>query len=298
MGQVSRANATLRINEIMDEGPLTIETTGTTKAITLQATGDIALNPVGADITLGGVSGSAGKFTLAGTSLSMYGGDTTADDLFLYANSTDANPKVSLNGLGNVDILIKDQDHLVSYDGSNYLKTEVSSAGAVTMTPTGASAAVSVASDLSATGHSDSREFVANAFQYPNPGTDWTPELNGAGLAANLAAKKCWLPLNFLKIGDEIVSYKLTGDAVEAAAITLDCKLVSINLADPITTTDVTGGGIVQVDADGDFDVEATLGAVETVATDKMYTLEVLGTCGAADAITVMGAEVKVNRKV
>ena len=138
--------------------------------------------------------------------------------------------------------------------------------------------------------------FMANAFQYPNPGTDWTPELNGAGLGASLAAKKVWLPLNFLKIGDGIISYKLTGDAVEAAAMTLDCKLVRINLADPLTTTDVAGGAITQIDADGDFDSEATLTAIETVATDKQYALEILGTTGVGDAITVMGAEVLVRR--
>ncbi len=140
------------------------------------------------------------------------------------------------------------------------------------------------------------REFLSNAFQYPNPGTDWTPELKGAGLGANLAAKTLWLPLNFLKIGDYIVSYKLVGDVVEAAAVTVDCKLVRINKADPITTTDVAGGGIVQVTADGNFDVEAVLTAIEVVATDKQDTLEITGTCGAADAITVMGAEVKVIR--
>ena len=138
--------------------------------------------------------------------------------------------------------------------------------------------------------------FMANAFQYPAPGTDWTPQVEGAGLAASLVAKKCWLPLNFLKIGDEIVSYKLVGDAVEAAAITLDCKLVRVNLADPLTTTDVAGGGITQVDADGDFDVLATLTALETVATDKQYVLEILGTTGAGDSITVIGAEVLVRR--
>ena len=138
--------------------------------------------------------------------------------------------------------------------------------------------------------------FMADAFQYPAPGTDWTPQLEGAHLAAGLAAKKVWLPLNFLKIGDEIVSYKLVGDATEAAALTLDCKLVRVNLADPLTTTDVAGGGITQIDADGDFDSEATLTAVETVATDKQYVLEILGTTGAGDSITVMGAEVLVRR--
>jgi len=138
--------------------------------------------------------------------------------------------------------------------------------------------------------------FMVNAFQYPAPGTDWTPELKGAGLAASLATKKVWLPLNFLKIGDGIIGYKLTSDAVESAALTLDCKLVRVNLADPLTTTDVAGGGIVQIAADGNFDSAATLTAVEIVATDKQYVLEILGTTGVGDTITVMGAEVLIRR--
>jgi len=138
--------------------------------------------------------------------------------------------------------------------------------------------------------------FMANAFQYPNPGTDWTPELKGAGLAASKTAKKVWLPLNFLKVGDKIISYTLNGDAVETTALTLDCKLVKVNLADPITTTDVTGGGITQITADGNFSSEATLTAAETVAVDKQYVLEITGTTDTSDTITVMGAEVVVRR--
>lgn len=140
--------------------------------------------------------------------------------------------------------------------------------------------------------------FMADAFQYPAPGTDWTPKLEGAGLAQNLATKKVWLPLNFLKIGDGIVSYKLVGDAIEAAALTLDCKIVRVNLADPLTTTDIAGGGITQIDADGDFDSEATLTAIEIVATDKQYVLEILATTTGGDSITVIGAEVLVRRLV
>ena len=48
--------------------------------------------------------------------------------------------------------------------------------------------------------------------------------------------------------------------------------------------------------ADGNFDSLATLTAAEVVATDKQYTLEILGTTGAGDSIIVMGAEVKVIR--
>lgn len=142
-----------------------------------------------------------------------------------------------------------------------------------------------------------SRVFHVNAFQYPAPGTDWTPALTGAGLAQNLAAKKVWLPFNFLKVGDIITTYNLVGDVVEAAAATLDCKLVQINKADPITTTDITNGGMTQIVADGNFD--STVNCDDTtVATDKQYTLEILGTTGASDSIIVMGAEVTVTRLI
>jgi len=139
-------------------------------------------------------------------------------------------------------------------------------------------------------------EFVANNFKCPASGTDWTYQLEGAHLAASLGAKKCWLPFNFLKEGDEIISYKLVGDGVETNAFTLDCKLVRINKGDPLTTTDVAGGAIAQVNADGVFDSLATLTNPEVVTTDKQYALELLGTTGVADTITVMGAEVKIKR--
>lgn len=145
------------------------------------------------------------------------------------------------------------------------------------------------------------REFVANDFQYPLPGTDWTPELFGAGLAAGLGAKKVWLPLNFLKIGDYIISYKLVGDMHEEGGdtCTLDCKLVRVNKDDPITPTNVAGGAIAQVDTDANFDSLATLTAIEVIATDKQYVLEILGTTSNVsgnEAIKVMGAEVMIIR--
>lgn len=145
------------------------------------------------------------------------------------------------------------------------------------------------------------REFMANAFQYPNPGTDWTPEITGAILGANLVAKKCWLPLNFLKIGDYIISYKIVGDMHEEGGdtCTFDCKLVRVNKADPLTTSDVAGGGITQITADGNVDSLATLTAIEIIATDKQYLLELLGTTSNVsgnEEIKVMGAEVMVIR--
>ena len=147
------------------------------------------------------------------------------------------------------------------------------------------------------TGASRAQTFLVNAFICPAPGTDWTPQLEGVGLAQNKAAKKFWIPLNFLKVGDIITGYRIVGDAIETTALTFDCKLVRINKADPLTTTDVTNGGIVQVIADGNFDVLAN-NDDETVATDKQYVLECLGTTTATDTIYVIGAEVLVTRLV
>lgn len=144
--------------------------------------------------------------------------------------------------------------------------------------------------------YSVERTMIRNTFEYPATGSDWVPALTGATLAQNKAAKKCWLPIAIFKIGDILVSYKLVGDAVEADTCTLDCKLVRVNKADPITTTDIPGGAIAQVDSDGNFDVEAVLTDPETIATDKQYTLEILGTTGTGDSFIVMGAELMVIR--
>lgn len=139
------------------------------------------------------------------------------------------------------------------------------------------------------------KTILANAFHCPAPGTDWTPTIKGVELGASLSAKKCWLPLNFLKIGDIVTTYNLVGDVTEADAATLDCKLVQVNKADPVTTTDITNGAITQVTADGVVDATANCDDT-TVATDKQYLLEITGTTGSGDAIVVTGAEVTVIR--
>ena len=206
----------------------------------------------------------------------------------------------TINGGSDGDILFLEAEHtdrtVILKDGTGNLQL----GGDIYLTGTGQVVALiyngTLAKWLLIETFNIVRGFTSNAFQYPNPGTDWTPAISGAGLAQNLATKKCWLPLNFLKIGDYIISYKLTGDIIEADTATLDCKLVRVNKADPITTSDVAGGGIVQLDADGDFDSLATLTAIEVVATDKQYSLEILGTTGTGDSIIVMGAEVMVIR--
>ena len=138
--------------------------------------------------------------------------------------------------------------------------------------------------------------FTVNAFQYPVPSTEWTPTLSGADCPASQTAVLCWIPLNFLKVGDVITTYSIVGDATETNALTLDCQIYRINQADPLTQTALTNGAMTQVDAGGNFDVVVNVDD-ETVATDRQYIVQLTATTGVGDLITVMGAEVTITRK-
>jgi len=79
--------------------------------------------------------------------------------------------------------------------------------------------------------------------------------------------------------------------------LTLDCKLVRVNKANPLTTTDITNGAITQITADGNFD-QAVNPDDETVITDSQYVLQLTGTTGVADEIYVTGVEVTITRLI
>ena len=69
-----------------------------------------------------------------------------------------------------------------------------------------------------------------------------------------------------------------------------------MNLADPLTTSDIAGGDVTQITADKTFDQAVTLTSQEIVATDQAYNFELAGTTGAADTIKVMTIEVIIDR--
>jgi len=142
--------------------------------------------------------------------------------------------------------------------------------------------------------------FHVNAFNLPAPGTDWTPGWYGVLLGAGKTAKICWLPLNFLKQGDIIVSYTVGVRVVESGGdtVTLDCALIRTNEAATPTKTSITNGAITQITADGYSQATANPDD-ETVATEKQYSLEITGTTsnvGGSEKIYIFGAEVTVTR--
>ncbi len=142
------------------------------------------------------------------------------------------------------------------------------------------------------------RYFMCNDFQYPLAGTDFTPEQKGAALAASLTGKKVWVPLNMLKIGDEILSYKVLGVVTSSGnTVTVDAKIAKIAKAG--TVTNLTGGAITQVSKTAAYtlDEECELTTLETIATDYMYNIEIAGTTAAATTIKIIGVELRFNRK-
>ena len=145
-------------------------------------------------------------------------------------------------------------------------------------------------------GHIDGVVFHANTFLCPVTATEWKPELVGVGLPASQTGALAWIALDWLKAGDEIVSYAMLGD-IQAGG-TFDSVLYKVLIADPPSTTAITGGAIATQSGDGNFDVEADLTADETVVTDTMYTIQISGTTGAGNVIVILGAEVTVNRKL
>jgi len=140
--------------------------------------------------------------------------------------------------------------------------------------------------------YSHLRTFLVNTFECPDPAQDWAPQIDGCHLGASKTDEKFWIALNFFKVGDQLISYRVVGDATQTNALTLDAKAVRISKADPILTEDIAGGAIAQISGDGLFDVEKALTAPEVVATDRQYVIEFSGLTGVADTITVMGVEV------
>jgi len=129
-------------NKLTSAVAFEIETTA--GAIVLDSATDITLDPAGNDVIFGV---SAGKFTLAATSTTLYGGDTGGDDLVLTGNSSDADPVFSLLGGGGMTATVLDQAFKILYDGSNYLNVAVSSSGDVVMSAVGATDSIEIVSN-------------------------------------------------------------------------------------------------------------------------------------------------------
>lgn len=147
------------------------------------------------------------------------------------------------------------------------------------------------------------RTLFVNTFQYPAPGTDFTPEKAGAGLANNKSAKKVWIPISGVYAGDKITAYGVYGQITNAGGDTntVDAELFEIANTGGAGTSK---GAITQISKTADFTFTGLTAADGykdstdvTVTADKSYVIEVTVTTGATavNAVVVLGAMVTVT---
>ena len=237
-------------------------------------------------------NGGADEVSVAGLS-----GLIADDQHVLDAEVTAVAVALTLYDAQSILAAVSDNTPVAVTVGEQTLVGRITGGNITALTATQVRTLINVADGATAIPASYSRTFLVNAFHFPDPISEWESVLQGAHLPASLTGKVCWLPLNFLKLGDIITAYSLVGDAIETNALTLDCKLVRVNKANPLTTTDITNGAITQITADGNFD-QAVNPDDETVITDSQYVLQLTGTTGVADEIYITGAEIVVTRLI
>ena len=132
----------------------------------------------------------------------------------------------------------------------------------------------------------------------------WVPATTGTtNLATNLSAKKFYIPLGGLRVGDQIVSFSIKGalSATGGAATVIDADLRKVTgAADAVTDASVGAITQVSVTADAALNASKTFAATETVATGFQYYVLVTGTTAndAACTAQVIGVELTVNKVV
>ena len=156
---------------------------------------------------------------------------------------------------------------------------------------------VTITGDLAVSGHKQSQTMLFNSF---NMLANWVNAIDGtARLPASETAQKFTIPISGLKVGDELVAFRIVGQIESAGATaTLDADLRKVTKA-AADVTDASVGAITQVSVAADTAVDAakTLAAVTTVAADFQYYVLVTGTTAGSTDIAVIGIEVDLNRK-
>ena len=161
---------------------------------------------------------------------------------------------------------------------------------------------VTIPGDFTQTGHSDGQKMLFNSMR-AIASSGFAPAADGSfTLATNLSSKTLLVPLTGLKVGDEIVSFKVLGalGATTANATVVDADLREVG-GGAGAVSDASVGAITQVSvtADTALAAEKVLSAVKTVATGKQYYVLITATTAnnAANDVAIIGVEVVVNRK-
>ena len=124
----------------------------------------------------------------------------------------------------------------------------------------------------------------------------------GAIVPASQTGTKIYVPLDALKVGDSVISFRVFGYVTSGGnALTVDADIIEVPKAG--TPADPTGDGsndITQVAKTGAYDMDeecvVTAGTC-VIEVDKNYHILLLSTTGAGCTIQYVGIEVTVDRK-
>lgn len=155
--------------------------------------------------------------------------------------------------------------------------------------------------DMTYRGHKDSQVLIQNSMHFTTPATEFAPNDEGGLCPASQTAAILFMPIAGLKIGDEIVGYRLIGYVTSAAnTVTVDCALLKIPKAGtPADPTGDASNAITQVSETSTttMDELATFTAPYVVVTDEAYNMVITTTTAASTTTQVVGVELIVNRK-
>jgi len=158
---------------------------------------------------------------------------------------------------------------------------------------------LTITGDFTLGGHKDGQIILSNSFI----GVDTNVSINEDGYAAVAASQTSeyvLIGLPGLKIGDEVISFRVLGALGSGGNNTvIDAKLrkATKNAGAAPTVSDV--GAITQVDvtANTALDAEKALVGPEIISADFQYFVWVEMTTGAGCTATITGVEIDVNRK-
>lgn len=156
--------------------------------------------------------------------------------------------------------------------------------------------------DMTYRGFKYNQEIICNAIDYPLQ-ADFVADNEGAHLPASKTTKHCFIKVTGLKVGDQVVGYRLRGRVTSGGnAVTVDADFQKVPTAG--TPADPTGDGtndITQVSKTAAYTFGATedvtFTAPYTIIVNETYNIDVLVTTGAGCTAKIHGAEVLVNRK-
>lgn len=155
--------------------------------------------------------------------------------------------------------------------------------------------------DMTYNGHKNSQVLIWNTFRCTTPATEFAVNDEGALCPASQTAVHLYVSGAGLKVGDEIVSYRVNGYVTSGGnTVTVDADFMKVPAAGtPADPTGDNSNDITQVSKTAAYTLveTCTFTSPYTVVTTEAYNVDVLVTTAAGCTCQITSIEVTVNRK-